>query len=140
MSTRCTITVRDERGGRDAFSLYRHSDGSPDTQHGVVATLSKALPLAWPMPRFEADDFAAAIVAAWKDSGGNIRLTSGRDAHGDTEYHYEVFPARGAVMVQVYERIVLALMPDSDAEWERMGAPKLVKAPAKRRVRNMCGG
>lgn len=139
MSTRCTITVRDERGGRDAYSLYRHCDGYPDTQHGVIATLSKALPLAWPMPRFEADDFAAAIVAAWKDSCGNIRLTAGRDAHGDTEYHYEVFPARGAVMVQVYERASLAVMQDSDAEWARMGAPRIVKAPIVRKSRNMCG-
>ena len=133
MSTRCTITVRDERGGRDAFSLYRHSDGYPDTQHGVVATLSKALPLAWSMPRFEADDFAAAIVAAWKDGGGYIRLTGGRDWHVDTEYHYEVFPDAGAVRVQVYGRA-------NHGDWERMGEPKLVKAPAKRRVRNMCGG
>ena len=121
MSTRCTITVRDERGGRDAYSLYRHSDGYPDTQHGVVATLSNALPLAWPMPRFEADDFAAAIVAAWKYAGGNIRLTAGRDAHGDTEFHYEIYQRKdGAVMVQVF----VPSETQFGRDWRKSGAPK----------------
>lgn len=104
MSTRCTVTVRETQGGREAYSLYRHCDGYPDTKHGVVNTLALALPLAWQAPRFEADDFAAAIVSAWKDGAGYIRLTSGRDAHGDTEFHYEVFPVDGCAKLQVYIR------------------------------------
>lgn len=85
MSTRCTISVK---GGYDTFYIYRHSDGYPEGIHGVPATLAKVLPYAWPLPRFEGDDFAAAIVAAWKAGGGNIRFSSGHDAHSDTEYQY----------------------------------------------------
>lgn len=111
MSTRSTITVRDRKDGNEAYSICRHSGGYPDTQHGVLATLPQALAYAWPLPRFEAMDFAAAIVAAWKQparkpyagapylsQGGNIYLTGGRDDHGDTEWHYEIYPEKGNVL------------------------------------------
>jgi len=43
----------------------------------------------------EADDFAAAIVAAWKRRGGNIYIDgTARDdtLHGDIEYYYVITP------------------------------------------------
>lgn len=111
MSTRSTITVRDRKDGNEAYTIYRHSDGYPDTQHGVLKTLPQALAYAWPLPRYEAMDFAAAIVAAWKQparkpfpdakylsQGGNIYLTTDREAHGDSEWHYEVYPEKGNVL------------------------------------------
>ncbi len=118
MSTRSSITVRDESG---AFSLYRHSDGYPDTKHGVIATLAQALPLAWPAPRFEADDFAAAIVAAWKHAGGNIRLSEGHESHADTAFHYEIYQRTdGAVMVQIF----VPTETQFDRVWRKFGTPK----------------
>ena len=86
MSTRCTISVKDDDG---VYFIYRHHDGYPNGEHGVPATLVKALEFAWPLPRFEADDFAAAIVGAWKrKGGGDIRFTTQHGAHQDTEYQY----------------------------------------------------
>jgi hypothetical protein len=61
MSTRCNLVVKDQWG---SIQLYRHSDGYPDGVCGVVATLKQALQFAWPLPRFESPDFAAAIVRA----------------------------------------------------------------------------
>lgn len=118
MSTRATLTVRDAKNGTEAYSVYRHSDGYPDTEHGVFATLPLALSYAWSLPRFEADDFAAAIIAAWKQparysypgaryvtQGGNIRYTTGRDTHGDTAYHYDIWPdGKGRIAVRCFER------------------------------------
>jgi len=90
MSTRCTITVTDDQ---DTFHIYRHSDGYPEGEHGVLAGLDEARSKAWKAPRFEAMDVAAAIVATWKDGPGNIYLTREARLHGDRSYHYEVFAA-----------------------------------------------
>ncbi len=91
MSTRCVITVIEGEGAtEERYSIYRHSDGYPESKHGVLADLELALPMAWPLPRFEACDFAAAIVATMKTGGGGIYLTTSAAAHGDIEYHYEI--------------------------------------------------
>lgn len=89
MSTRATIQVSDIDG---EHTLYRHHDGYPDTEHGVLATLRQALPFAWPLPRFEADEFAAAIVAAWKSNTGpgGIRLVLDHDSIGGAEFQYNI--------------------------------------------------
>lgn len=44
-------------------TVYKHSDGYPS---GAAQWIEAALEYAWPLPRFEADDFAAAFVAANK--------------------------------------------------------------------------
>lgn len=88
MSTRSVITVKDNN---DTFHVYRHCYGYPRGEHGVLATLAQALPFAWPLPRFEASDFAAAIVRAWKQpGGGNVYFTESFKVHGDLAYRYEV--------------------------------------------------
>jgi hypothetical protein len=46
-------------------TIYKHSDGYPE---GAVCWITRALEFAWPLPRFEADEFAAAFVAANKHS------------------------------------------------------------------------
>jgi hypothetical protein len=72
MSTRCNLIVEDSY---DRIQLYRHCGGYPDGAGGVLAALEQAIPFAWPLPRFEASDFAAAIVRAWKtEGGGNIYI------------------------------------------------------------------
>ncbi len=85
MATRSTITVIDQD---DAFHIYRHWDGYPSA---VVPDLKKSLPYAWPLPRFEAGDIAAAIVCGMKSKrGGNIYLTQDAANHWDREFHYDV--------------------------------------------------
>lgn len=89
MSTRATITVADQH---DSFDLYQHHDGYPDGPHGLVRHIGMARRLAWDLPRFEAADFAAAIIAVIKDRGGSTYLTKDADAHGDRSFHYRVEP------------------------------------------------
>ncbi len=84
MGTRAVYTFIDND---ERHSVFKHWDGYP---RGACKFIANALPLAWGLPRFEADEFAAAFVAANKKEAGNVRLTSGPDAHGDLEYAYEI--------------------------------------------------
>ena len=84
MSTRATYEFVDKY---NSFTVYKHHDGYPE---GGVEWIHAASELAWPLPRFEASEFAAAFVAANKGRSGDVYLSNGRDSHGDTEYHYIV--------------------------------------------------
>lgn len=84
MGTRAVITFID---GHNSWHIYQQWDGDPDT---VLANIERAKALAWSLPRFEADEFAAAYVAATKHGEGNIRLTHHYNDHGDLAYRFEV--------------------------------------------------
>ena len=84
MSTRATITIQDRY---DAFHIYRHSDGYPEA---VLPDIELATQYAWKFPRFEAWDFAAAIVKVMKNKGGNIYFTKEAKNHSNRNYHYQV--------------------------------------------------
>lgn len=73
MSTRAIYTFRD---ADTEVHVYKHHDGYPE---GAISWIANARTLAWPLPRFEADEFAAAFVAANKTEPGGVRLV--RDAH-----------------------------------------------------------
>jgi hypothetical protein len=62
MSTRAMYTFRNADGSEE-FHVYKHSDGYPT---GAAEALVAALDYAWPLPRYEADEFSAAFVAANK--------------------------------------------------------------------------
>ena len=62
MSTRALYTFRSEDGS-DEHHVYVHHDGYPT---GAADKIVAALEFAWPLPRYEADEFAAAFVAANK--------------------------------------------------------------------------
>lgn len=87
MPTRATLTVSDQT---DRFHIYRHHDGYPDGEHGVIRALARAQERAWPQPRFEAGDFAAALIAVMKETAGSIYLTQNADDHDDRNFHYHV--------------------------------------------------
>jgi hypothetical protein len=97
MGTRAVYTFIDEDG---RHSVYKHWDGYPTWACKFIAN---ALPLAWPLPRFEADEFAAAFVAANKQQPGNVRLTDGPDDHGDLEYAYEIRCPAGRLHVGIFK-------------------------------------
>ena len=88
MSTRAIYSFKDER---ELHHVYKHHDGYPSGAAGFIAN---ALSLAWPLPRFEADEFAASFVAANKGSAGGVRLLHSGDwkdvAPGDVEYRYHI--------------------------------------------------
>lgn len=91
MSTRAVYTFTDFDTGAE-YHVYKHHDGYPEGEHGGIATIEKALKHAWPLPRYEADEFGAAFVAANKDCPGGVRLLiSDRKAFPcDIAYHYVV--------------------------------------------------
>ncbi len=61
MSTRALYTFTDETS---SWNVYKHHNGYPT---GAASVINAALKwFAWPLPRFEADEFAAAFCAAGK--------------------------------------------------------------------------
>lgn len=48
------------------YTVYKHSDNYPHGKHGGLQAIANALPYAWKLPRFEADEFACAFIAAAK--------------------------------------------------------------------------
>lgn len=93
MSNRACYIFRDQD---NTFTVFKHYDGHPE---GAAEALSRAPTKAWPLPRYEADDFAAAFVAANKSGGGDIRLSLGAEHHGDIEYVYEVMQAENGQLI-----------------------------------------
>ena len=72
MSTRaCCSFIDPDPTDPEVVTVYKHSDGYPE---GAVCWITKALEHAWAPPRFEADEFAAAFVAANKPSAGARRM------------------------------------------------------------------
>jgi hypothetical protein len=121
MSTRAVYTFVD---ANSEFHVYKHSDGYP---RGAAQAIIKALTVAWSLPRYEADDFAASFVSANKTGPGAVRLIpSGKFedvAPMDVEYHYVVSPGKGGQL------LVTAYAVDGwDNEWKR---EKLFVAPLK---------
>jgi hypothetical protein len=101
MSTRAVVTVIDRA---QTFHVYTHHHGYPAQ---TARRIRAALDYAWELPRFEADEWAAAFVAASKPvkqerggitiQGGSIRLTTDWQVHGDLGYRYEVTAKDGAL-------------------------------------------
>ena len=98
MSTRAAITIADDK---DSFDIYQHHDGYPDGPFGLVRHIAMARRLAWDAPRFEAGDFAAAVIGVLKDRGGSTYLTQDADAHGDRAFHYRIEPVREDTQTRV---------------------------------------
>ncbi len=111
MSTRAVYTFKDRDG---AHHVYKHHDGYPS---GAAQWIMDALPFAWELPRFEADEFACAFIAAARVSamessrklkfdractGGGTRLTKGPKSHGDLEYRYVITCANGELQIQAF--------------------------------------
>jgi|SRR5665213_6370 len=98
MSTRAMYSFTDANDPPETHHVYKHHDGYPT---GAAKALAKAAALAWPAPRFEADEYAASFIAANKDSPGGLRtMLSGAFtdvAPGDIEFYYTVTAPAGAL-------------------------------------------
>jgi hypothetical protein len=87
MSTRCRFIIEDWAGGIAAI-IFRHRDGYPEE---TLPDFQKFAALAWPLPRFEPDEYAAAIVAVLKKGSGGIRVCHPvAPGYDDTAYHYTI--------------------------------------------------
>ena len=83
MSTRGLYTFKDNGG---EFTIFKHWDNYPinDKGYGAHFFITQALKYAWPLPRYEADEFATSFIAANKKwGGGDIRLLSADATNGD---------------------------------------------------------
>lgn len=99
MSTRACYVFKDRGSNTPGYGVYYHSDGYPT---GAADKITRTIEskLAWQFPRWEADEFAAAFIAANKDSGGGARLLESAnlcDMPGDIEFLY-VFKNNGDAM------------------------------------------
>ena len=106
MSTRATYTFidfPDAAWSHGPVSVYKHWDGYPSQ---AAQSIAAALEFAWTLPRFEADEFAAAFVAANKPAkGGGVRLIGDGDWKKfaeDQEYHYEITVIDGKLLVAAF--------------------------------------
>lgn len=86
MSTRGIYTFE---GFDEAHHVYVHYD---NYLTGAADHLKAALPLAWELPRYEPDEFAAAFVAGVKTRQGGVRLCHTRHDAADVEYGYLIRP------------------------------------------------
>lgn len=87
MSTRATYTFKGQEDWEDDHTVYVHCDGYPSE---ALKKIQAAIPLAWELPRYESDEFAASFVAANKNNQGNIRLMKSPENSGDAEYDYSI--------------------------------------------------
>jgi len=98
MATRAVYSFQDQY---NTYHVYKHWDGYPE---GALEFIAAALPYAWPLPRYEAADFAAAFIAAnKKPEGGDVYMTDHWEKHSDIEYRYMVRQVEGKLTVNVYE-------------------------------------
>lgn len=102
MSTRCQIGFYE--AGETNLNLwealiYRHSDGYPESPHGVIATM---LPILKDFDKNRGIDdleYASAwLVTSWKTDYTNIGIS--KRIHSDIEYFYAVFSDG---IIKVYE-------------------------------------
>lgn len=74
MGTRATFIVTDKH---NSIQLYCQYDGYPEY---MMPKIAEALDYAWALPRFDADDFSAALVCALKSKGGgNVYIVGDAD-------------------------------------------------------------
>lgn len=83
MGTRAVYVFHDGVKSNDRCFVYKHYDNYPQ---GAVGFIEAAKGYAWEFPRFEADEFAAAFVAANKNpKGGEVRIMSVRQFETDAD-------------------------------------------------------
>ena len=107
-------TFQNDRGTTNICAVYKHYDNYPE---GAASHIEAAKDYAWKFPRFEADEFASAFVAANKNpKGGEVRLiplfehTSRPEVMKDypwCEYYYDITydEVVGDLVVHTYEKI-----------------------------------
>ncbi len=103
MSTRCQIGFYTDMPTRASIDkpdalIYRHSDGYPDRQYGVSATIVPLL-LEFTNKRgfWDSEYCAGYVLAHWMTGVTGYGVT--QRLHGDIEYYYAVYD-KG---LQVYE-------------------------------------
>lgn len=84
MSTRAIITVFDKL---DGFNIYVHWNGWPER---VLPSIEIALKYAWKFPRFEAWDFATALIKVLKERAWWVYLINSTEKLSEADYFYQI--------------------------------------------------
>jgi len=84
MSTRAIITVFDKQ---DSFNIYLHGNAIPEI---VMPSIEKATEYAWKFPRFEAWDFATALIKVLKKRAWGVYLINLKEKMTEADYYYQV--------------------------------------------------
>ncbi len=90
----------------DGINVYCHYDNYPE---GAEQRIINALHLAWDLPRYEPDEFAAAFVAGNKTKQGNVRImpsgdpvTVANENCADIEFLYEIRAVDTVIYVKAF--------------------------------------
>ena len=108
MSTRCMIGYE----GQGAL-IYRHSDGYPDGEHGVLATLIPFRDHFFKL-RHDAGEYFLARLLAWQPDYDREGVTGyGIDTafHGDLAYYYHVLCNGDIEVYSCYEAGIIPALP-----------------------------
>lgn len=112
MGTHAIVTFKDEDS---EHSVFKHFDGYPRV---LLKDIERAKKYAWPLPRFEANEFSAAFVVAIKmenvksvdnagynrDYGGGVRLVGLEEIENwVVDYKYLVECINGQLVVEYME-------------------------------------
>lgn len=119
MSTRCQIGFYEpetEDLNKWEALIYRHSDGYPDTEHGVVATIKPILDDFNTNRGLDDLEYASAWLVA-KLKGGYLNIGICKDFHGDIEYYYAVYPDKLEVYQVKWDAEYNHLDPN---QWEKI--------------------
>lgn len=101
MSTRACYIFKDQ--DRE-FTVYVHCDGYPSWAWRYFAD-TIASGIAWPLPRWEADEFGAAFIAVNKTRPGSVRLVKKWNDHDDLSYLYKLTMSKGNVLIIKVEAV-----------------------------------
>ena len=118
MSTRCQIgfyepTATDLK--EFEALIYRHCDGYPDTDNGVLADIVPVLQDFNKNRGLDDVGYASAwLVAKLKTDYATIGIC--KDFHGDIEYYYAVYPDR----IDVYHTTGAWLADLDSSKWEKI--------------------
>ena len=95
MSTRAIIHIYDEL---DGFNIYVHSDGWPDN---IIPNIKQATKYSWELPRFEASEFATALIKVLKQQPWWVYLMNSTERISDVNYYYEILKEEWNLEIKV---------------------------------------
>ena len=84
MSTRAIIHIFDKR---DGFYIYLHWDSTPKR---VSQAVDKAKKFSWEVSRFEACEFATALIKILKDKAWWVYLSNTTEQLSNMDYYYSI--------------------------------------------------
>lgn len=98
MATRAIYTFKNKSDPKDTgFRVYNHWDNYPS---GAYHLIKNALSLAWQLPRFEADEFACAFIAANKERAGGFRLLPPEVTDMGQDFEYLITCENGQLIIE----------------------------------------